>query len=112
VEVAGGIQLATKPEVYDQMAQVLGRRRTLSLSHAALETLSLIAYKQPMGKAAIEAVRGVSSDGVLRSLIELGLIRVVGREEGLGRAFLYGTTRKFLEHFGLRGIKDLPRPEA
>ena len=78
----------------------------------SLETLSLIAYKQPIGKAALEAIRGVQSDGVLRSLIELGLIRVVGRDQNLGRAFLYGTTKRFLEHFGLRGLQDLPRAEA
>jgi segregation and condensation protein B len=112
VDVAGGLQLVTKPEVHEQVTTVLGRRRTLSLTPAALETLSLVAYKQPISKAALEAVRGVQSDGVLKNLIELDLVRVVGREENLGRAFLYGTTKKFLEHFGLRGIKDLPRPEA
>ncbi len=112
VEVAGGFRLTTKVELYDYVARVLGRKRTLTLSPAALETLSLIAYKQPISKAGIEAVRGVQSDGVLKHLIELDLVRVVGREEGLGRALLYGTTKKFLEHFGLRGLKDLPRPEA
>ena len=112
VEVAGGFQLATKPTTFEFVVAVLGQRRTLSLSPAGLETLSLIAYKQPIGKAALEAIRGVQSDGVLRSLIELDLVRVVGRDESLGRAFIYGTTRKFLEHFGLRAIKDLPRPEA
>ncbi len=112
LQIAGGVQLATKPDIHEHMARVLGRRRTLSLSPAALETLSLIAYKQPIGKAALEAIRGVQSDGVLRNLNELGLIRVVGRDQNLGRAFLYGTTKRFLEHFGLRGLKDLPRAEA
>jgi len=112
VEAAGGYRLTTKPDVHEQLASVLGRRRTLSLSPAALETLSLIAYKQPITKASLEAVRGVQTDGVLKSLIELELVRVVGRDEGLGRAFLYGTTKKFLEHFGLRALKDLPRPQT
>ena len=112
IEVAGGYQLTTKPELYEQVSAVLGKKKALSLSPAALETLSLIAYKQPITKAGIEAVRGVQSDGVLKHLIELDLVRVVGREEGLGRALLYGTTRKFLEHFGLRGLKDLPKAET
>jgi segregation and condensation protein B len=110
--VAGGVRFVTRGELMEPVAAVLGHRRTITLSPAALETLSLIAYKQPIGKADIEAIRGVQSDGVLRSLIELELVRVVGRDESLGRAFLYGTTRKFLEQFGLNGIKDLPRPEA
>ncbi len=110
--VAGGLRLATKHELAEPVAAVLGRPRTIALSPAAIETLSLIAYKQPISKADLESVRGVQCDGVLRNLIELELVRVAGRDESLGRAFLYGTTRKFLEQFGLRGIKDLPRPEA
>ena len=112
VRIAGGWRLVTRPEYYEQVASVLGHTRTVSLTPAGLETLSLIAYKQPISKAQVEAIPGVQSDGVLKSLIDLDLVRVVGRDESLGRAFLYGTTRKFLEHFGLNGIRDLPRPEA
>ncbi len=111
-QVAGGVRLVTKHELAEPVAAVLGRPRTITLSPAAIETLSLIAYKQPVSKADLESIRGVQCDGVLRSLMELELVRVAGRDESLGRAFLYGTTRKFLEQFGLRGIKDLPRPEA
>ena len=111
-KLAGGVRFVTRGELMEPVAAVLGHRRTITLSPAALETLSLIAYKQPIGKADLEAIRGVQCDGVLRSLIELELVRVAGRDESLGRAFLYGTTKKFLEQFGLNGIKDLPRPEA
>lgn len=112
VKVAGGYQLATKPAYYEYVSAVLGRKKTISLSPAGLETLSLIAYKQPISKADIEAVRGVQSSGVLKSLIELDLVKVVGREDNIGRAFIYGTTRKFLQHFGLGAIRDLPRAKA
>ena len=83
------------------------------LSRAALETLAVIAYRQPISRAEIESVRGVSVDHTIRALLELDLIRAVGRSELPGRPFLYGTTASFLEHFGLRSLKDLdPAPEA
>jgi segregation and condensation protein B len=78
------------------------------LSTAALETLAIIAYKQPVSRAEIERVRGVGVGPILRHLLELDLIRVSGREEGIGRALLYGTTRQFLDRFGLKDVRDLP----
>jgi segregation and condensation protein B len=85
--------------------------RTSKLTAAALETLAAIAYRQPVGRAEVEEIRGVSAGGVLRSLQERGLIEVVGRSEGLGRPMLYGTAPMFLELLGLRDLADLPRAE-
>ena len=85
--------------------------RAPQLTAAALETLAIIAYRQPVGRAEIEEIRGVSAGGVLRSLHERGLIEVVGRGEGLGRPLLYGTTPLFLEQLGLRDLAELPRAE-
>jgi len=81
------------------------------LSAPALEVLAIIAYRQPLGRAEIEDIRGVGSSGVLRTLVERNLVEPVGRSEGLGRPLLYGTTKKFLEHFGFRSLEDLPRPD-
>ena len=81
------------------------------LSAPALETLAIIAYRQPVGRAEVEEIRGVGAGGVLRTLQERELIEVTGRGEGLGRPLLYGTTRRFLEHFGFRTLADLPRPD-
>jgi len=110
-EIAGGYQLLTRPEY----ASVLERFHTVPqsgrLSGAALEVLAIIAYRQPIGRAEIEEIRGIGSAGVLRTLQERQLIDVVGRGEGLGRPLLYGTTKKFLEHFGFNSLHDLPRPE-
>lgn len=111
VEIAGGYQLLTRPEY----APVLERFETVPvtarLSTAALETLAIIAYRQPVGRAEIEEIRGVGSGGVLKTLLERALIEVVGRGEGLGRPLLYGTTRTFLEHFGFRTLEELPRSD-
>ncbi len=85
--------------------------RPSRLSGPALETLAIIAYRQPIGRIEIEYIRGVGSAGVIRTLQDRGLIDVVGRAEGLGRPLLYGTTQRFLEHFGFRSLEDLPRPE-
>ncbi len=112
MEVAGGWQLVTRPAFYEYISLVLGKKKKLTISPAGLETLSLIAYKQPLSKADIDTIRGVQSDGVIKSLIALGLIKIVGRDDNIGRAFLYGTTRLFLKHFGLKGVRDLPRAEA
>ncbi|HET6233038.1 MAG TPA: SMC-Scp complex subunit ScpB [Longimicrobiaceae bacterium] len=110
-EVAGGWQLLTRPEY----APVLERFDTVPaasrLSAPALETLAIIAYRQPVGRAEVEEIRGVGAGGVLKTLQERGLVEVVGRGEGLGRPLLYGTTPFFLQHFGFRTIDDLPRSE-
>lgn len=106
-EVAGGFRLTTRPELAEWV-QRLNRVRPAHLSRAALETLAVIAYRQPITKAEIEGVRGVSADGVLRTLLERDLIRIVGRKPEAGRPILYGTTRTFLEHFGFKDLTDLP----
>ncbi len=106
-EVAGGFRLTTRPDLAPWV-QRLNRVRPARLSRAALETLAVIAYRQPSTKAEIEGVRGVSADGVLRTLLERDLIRVVGRKPDVGRPILYGTTRSFLEHFGFKDLTDLP----
>jgi segregation and condensation protein B len=110
-EVGGGFQLLTRPEY----APVLERFDSVPAAHRlsgpALETLVIIAYRQPVGRAEVEEIRGVGAGGVLKTLQERGLIDVVGRGEGLGRPLLYGTTQFFLQHFGFRTLGDLPRPE-
>lgn len=110
-EIAGGYQILTRPE----LAPYLERFETVSqpsrLSGPALEVLAIVAYRQPIGRAEIEHIRGVGSAGVLRTLQERDLVEVVGRAEGLGRPLLYGTTARFLDHFGFRSLDDLPRPE-
>jgi segregation and condensation protein B len=106
-----GYQILTRPEYAPYLERFDSITRTNKLSRAALETLAIIAYRQPVGRLQIEELRGVSASGVLRSLQERGMIEVVGRAEGLGRPLLYGTTSKFLDHFGLRALDDLPRPE-
>lgn len=111
VEVAGGYQLLTRPEFAPYLDRFDTVPRPSRLSGPALETLAIIAYRQPIGRVEIEYVRGVGSSGVIRTLQDRDLIEVVGRAEGLGRPLLYGTTRTFLEHFGFRGLDDLPRPE-
>ncbi len=108
VEIAGGWRLLTNPECADAVAALKERREKDRLSGAALETLAIIAYKQPVSRAEIERIRGVGVGPVLRHLLELDLARVAGREEGLGRALLYGTTLSFLDRFGLKSPKDLP----
>jgi segregation and condensation protein B len=106
-EIAGGFRLATRPEanVWIQRLQVVKPSR---LSRAALETLAIIAYKQPITKAEVEAVRGVAVDGVVRTLLERDLIRMLGRKAEAGRPIVYGTSQGFLEHFGLKELGDLP----
>ena len=106
-EVAGGYQLRTRP-VYAGYLQQLVKDRPLRLSRAALETVAVVAYKQPATRAEIEHVRGVDVGAVLRSLVERRLVRVAGHREVPGRPILYGTTRRFLEVFGLASLKDLP----
>ncbi len=109
-EVAGGYQIRTRPE-YSQWIRRLLRPNPLRLSNAALETLAIVAYKQPVIRSDIEHLRGVDCGGILRMLLERKLIRVVGRKEIPGRPMIYTTTKKFLELFELRDLKDLPSPK-
>lgn len=112
---AGKIQLTTAPEAAADVERFLGLEATASLSRAALETLALIAYRQPITRPQVDAVRGVNSDGVIKSLLSKGLIQEAGRAEGPGRPILYVTTPAFLQHFGLRSLEELPPlelPEA
>jgi segregation and condensation protein B len=108
-ELADGYQILTRPELADALALAELVDRPRRLSTAAMETLSIIAYRQPVGRAEIEEIRGVASEGVLRLLVERGLVDVVGRGDGLGRPLLYGTTPLFLELLGLRSLTELPR---
>ena len=111
VEMAGGWQILTRPALAEAIERAQFAVRTPRLTGAALETLAIISYRQPVGRAEIEEIRGVSAGGVLRSLQERGLIEVVGRSEALGRPLLYGTTPSFLELLGLRDLADLPRAD-
>ena len=111
LEVAGGWQILTRPEYTEAIERAQLAARPQRLSGAALETLALIAYRQPIGRAEIEEIRGVSVGSVLKSLHERGLIDVVGRGEGMGRPLLYGTTPIFLEYFALRHLDELPRAD-
>ncbi len=107
-EVAGGWRLFTHPAYYEQVERYVLSWDTRRLSQAALETLAVIAYHQPCTREGVKAVRGVNSDGVISSLREKGLVCETGRENGRAGAVLFGTTRAFLERFGLRSLKDLP----
>jgi segregation and condensation protein B len=104
----GRIQLTTAPEAAPWVERFLGLDATSRLSRAALETLAMIAYQQPVTRPEIDAVRGVNSDGVLKSLLNKGLIQEAGRAERAGRPILYSTTPEFLQHFGLNSLQDLP----
>jgi segregation and condensation protein B len=105
---AGRVQLTTAPELADSVEQFLGLEATSHLSRAALETLAIIAYQQPVTRPGVDAVRGVNSDGVIKSLLSKGLLQEAGRAEGPGRPILYGTTPTFLQHFGLNSLSELP----
>jgi segregation and condensation protein B len=111
-EIAGGFQLLTRPAFFNWLARLRRHQTTASLSAAARETLTVIAYRQPLTRADIEAIRGVNSGEILRVLLERGLIKLAGRDDSLGRPVLYETTRKFLQLFGLRSLKDLPEAEG
>lgn len=107
-EVAGGWRLFTHPAFYEQVERFVLSWDTRRLSQAGLETLAVIAYNQPVTRDGVRAVRGVNSDGVIASLKEKGLVREMGKDAAHGNAVLFGTTKLFLERFGLRSIKDLP----
>jgi segregation and condensation protein B len=111
VEIGGGWQILTRPEYTETIERAQLASRPARLSSAALETLAIVAYRQPIGRAEIEEIRGVAVGGMLRTLLERGLIDVVGRAEGLGRPLLYGTTTVFLEQFALRHLGELPRAD-
>jgi len=108
IELAGGYQIVTREELSTWIVQLYKNRSRSRLTRKGLETLSIIAYKQPIAKAEIESIRGVSSDGVIRTLIERNLVTVKGRKKAPGNPLIYGTTNYFLEFFGLKSLKDLP----
>ncbi len=110
VNVAGGYQFATRPEYGAWLGAMVREKAKRKLSVSALETLAVIAYKQPVTKPEIEAIRGVNADYVLRTLLERNLVTIVGRAATPGRPLLYGTTRDFLKHFGLNDLSELPKP--
>ena len=108
VEMAGVFQLATKKEHSDYLKKLIESTNKHGLSQAALETLAIIAYKQPITRVEIEEIRGVKTERPLHTLVSKVLIKEVGRAEGPGRAYLYGTTKEFLDYFGLKSLKELP----
>ena len=110
-EIAGGFQMQTLPEYADVLARLVKNRTESKLSQAALESLAIIAYRQPVLRADVESIRGVACGEVLRTLMERNLVRITGRAEEIGRPMLYGTTRHFLEVFGLASLEDLPNAE-
>ncbi len=105
---AGRLQLTTAPELAPLIERFLGLEATSKLSRAALEALSIIAYRQPITRPGVDAIRGVSSDGVMKNLLSKGLIEEIGRSEGPGRPIIFGTTEDFLHYFGLTSLKELP----
>ena len=112
VEVGGGYRMVTRPEVAPWLVRLARARTRTRLSRPALEALTIVAYKQPVSRPEIDAVRGVNSEGVLDNLLERRLIRITGRKEAPGRPYLFETTREFLVAFGLRDIGDLPKVEG
>lgn len=110
-EVSNGYRLMTRSEHASVVAAMHRSRATTRLSKPALETLSIIAYRQPITRAELEAIRGVACGEVVRTLMDRRLVKITGRAEELGRPMLYGTTRQFLDTFGLASVKDLPKPE-
>lgn len=111
IQVAGGYQLATKPEFAEVVSRLFRGKRRVRLTRAALEALAIIAYKQPTTRPEIDAIRGVSSGGVIETLLERNLVRIAGRTEGVGRPLLYSTTEEFLQYLGLNHLRDLPSIE-
>jgi segregation and condensation protein B len=107
-DVGGGVRLATRPEVVSWLRRFFDVSGGNKLSMAALETLAIIAYRQPVTGPEIQELRGVNPAGVVKTLLERRMVRIVGRKEVVGKPFLYGTTREFLVHFGLNSLKDLP----
>lgn len=110
-ELAGGFQLLTRLEYHSWLARLRRAGTEMRLSAAARETLAIVAYRQPITRADLESIRGVQSADILHQLMEKGLVRIAGRDDSLGRPVLYGTTRKFLQMFGLRSLRDLPQAQ-
>lgn len=111
VEVAGGFQIVTRSDLHEWVRRLFHERSTQKLSVAALETLAVIAYKQPITAAEVAEIRGVNTSGVLGTLIDRKLVKIVGRKQVVGRPFMYATTREFLNRFGLRDLDELPKVE-
>jgi segregation and condensation protein B len=111
VEVAGGFQIVTRPELHDWVRRLFQERSTQRLTAQSLETLAVIAYRQPITAVEITEIRGVNTAGVLSTLLERHLIKIVGRKQVVGRPFLYATTKEFLIRFGLNDLSDLPKIE-
>ena len=111
VDVAGGYQIVTRPELHEWVRRLFQERSTQKLTVAGLETLAVIAYKQPVTALEVSEIRGVDTHGVLSTLLERHLIKIVGRKNVVGRPFLYGTTKEFLIRFGLNDLTDLPKVE-
>ncbi len=109
IKIAGGYQFATLPQYDKWLSRLYKTKADRKLSQSSLEVLAIIAYKQPISRSEIEKIRGVNADWTLRSLMEKNLATVVGREDAPGRPLLFGTTRQFLEHFGLNAISELPK---
>lgn len=107
-EIAGGYQMVTNPVYAPWIKKLRGSQVSSRLSVAALETLAIIAYKQPIIKAEIEQVRGVNADGVIKTLLDKRLVKIMGKKEAPGKPLLYGTTREFLQYFGLKDLAELP----
>jgi segregation and condensation protein B len=110
ISVAGGYQIVTRDTFSQWVKKMFVKRRKARLSQAALETLSVVAYKQPVTRTEVDDIRGVNSDGVLRTLLERKLVTISGRSEGPGRPLLYKTTKEFLRYFGVDSVSDLPKP--
>jgi segregation and condensation protein B len=111
VEVAGGYQIVTRPDLHEWVRRLFHERTTQKLSVQALETLAVIAYRQPVTALEVGEIRGVNTSGVLNTLLERGLIKIAGRKQVVGRPFMYATTREFLIRFGLNDLNDLPKVE-
>lgn len=111
IEIAGGFQMITSTVFAPFLKKLFKNRNNERLSKPALESLAIIAYKQPLTKSEIESLRNVNVDGVIKSLVDKNLIRICGRKKIPGRPFVFGTTREFLEHFGLKSLQDLPKIE-
>jgi segregation and condensation protein B len=110
IQIAGGFQYATMPEFAEWLGRMVREKARRKLSQATLETMSVVAYKQPVTKPEIEAIRGVNADYAIQKLMERGLITIVGRAASPGRPLLYGTTQDFLKHFGINDLSELPKP--
>src|SRR5207248_6464982 len=111
VEIAGGYQIVTRPDLHEWVRRLFHERTTQKLTVQALETLAVIAYRQPVTAAEITEIRGVNTSGVLNTLLERHLIKIVGRKQVVGRPFMYATTKEFLIRFGLNDLDDLPKVE-